>query len=314
MVSTSVLVALGGNALQRHDQDQSAESQLANARIAGEQVCKLLQLGYRLVLTHGNGPQVGDVLLKNELAKNIASPMPLDVCGAETQGMLGYILQQSIGNELRSIHSDTQPITLITQTLVDTNDVAFHNPSKRIGPFYSKAEAGGLSKERGWAMAEDNGRGFRRVVPSPTPIEVIEWRTIRNLLSRGVLVIQSGGGGIPVVREKNGELRGVEAVIDKDLSAALLASHLKVDVLLILTDVEKVLLNYRKENETPIDAMTLAESKRYMEEGQFATGSMEPKIQAAMNFVSSGGKRAIIASLDSAVLAMQGRAGTVITR
>jgi carbamate kinase len=311
--STSVLVALGGNALLRHDQKQSSEIQLTNARIAASQVRKLLDLGYRLVVTHGNGPQVGDVLLKNELAKDVSPTMPLDVCGAETQGMLGYILQQSISNELRTYHSNIQPITLITQTLVDKNDIAFQNPSKPIGPFYSKVEAERLRRERNWIMLEDNGRGFRRVVPSPIPIEIVEWHVVRNLLNMGVLVIQSGGGGIPVIREENGDLRGVEAVIDKDLSAALLASKLNVETLLILTDVERVLINYLKSDEAPIDNMTISQSKKYMEEGQFGSGSMGPKIQAAMNFVTSGGKRAIIASLDSAVPAMRGHAGTVIT-
>jgi carbamate kinase len=310
----SILVALGGNALIKSGQIGTAKQQQENAENASKEIVILLKAGYRLLVTHGNGPQVGDILLKNEAAKDKLPPMPLDVCGAESQGMLGYILQQSLDNEAKKAGLKIATASIISQTIVDRNDTAFDKPSKPVGPYYSKKEALQLKKSKAWKMIFENGRGYRRVVPSPEPIEIVEMPVIRSLFDAGVLTIQSGGGGIPVIKEARGNLVGIEAVIDKDLSAALLASTLKLDLLMILTDVEKVALHFGKPDQKDLDFMNLEQCGTFMKAGEFASGSMQPKIQASMNFVRSGGKEVIITSLEKAIEALNGKTGTRITK
>ncbi len=307
-----ILVALGGNALITHGESGIIEQE-ENAKAAVKHLVKLLEEGNKLVITHGNGPQVGDILLRNEIAKDTVPAMPLDVCGAESQGMIGYVLQQSLYNELRRKGKNTPVATILTQSIVDKADPAFKKPTKPIGPFYTKIESSKLSRKKGWKMINDSGRGYRRVVPSPRPIAIPEFPIIKELFDRNYIIIQSGGGGIPVVRKQNGTLIGVEAVVDKDLCASLLASLLKTDVLLILTDVDKVRLNYGRPDQRSLDRMTADECKKYLAEGQFPAGSMGPKIEAAMNFVKSGKeKTAIITSLELAETALKGETGTRI--
>jgi carbamate kinase len=312
-VKKKVLVALGGNAILRHKEKGTAEEQFENVRRTCETLADLVREGYRIAITHGNGPQVGDILLKNEMAKNSLPPMPLDVCGAESQGMIGYMLQQSLQNEFRRLKLDLCVATVITQTLVDQKDPAFQNPTKPIGPFYTAMEASKLRQKKNWTNINDSGRGYRRVVPSPDPKFVVESFAVKQLFSEGVLVIACGGGGIPVVlRGEDGTFEGVEAVIDKDYTAATLATCIGAEVLLILTDVDRVFLNYGKPDQKGIARMTLEEAKSYLAEGHFAPGSMRPKIESAIKFVESGGEKTIITSIEKAKEALEGKAGTVV--
>ncbi len=309
-----VLVSLGGNAILKHGQKGTAEEQAVNVQNTAKHLAALLRRGERIAITHGNGPQVGNILLQNEIAKETLPPMPLDICGAESQGMMGYMLQRALRSELESGGPDVQVATIVSQTLVDARDPAFKNPTKPVGPFYTEKEAQQLRESKGWHIISDSGRGYRRVVPSPTPLDILEKETIIRLFETGTVVISVGGGGVPVIREKNGKLRGVEAVLDKDRTAALLARILGVETLLILTDVEKVFINYRKPDQRALDRMTVQECRKYLAAGQFPSGSMGPKIESAVNFLSdSTGKRVGIASLEMAEDAMKGRAGTTIT-
>lgn len=311
-IPRKILVALGGNALIKRGQEGTAAQQVSNAREAAKVIITLLEVKNRLLITHGNGPQVGDILLKNELAKSNAPPMPLDVCGAESQGMLGYILQQALDNEARRRRLKVSIVSIVSQTIVNLRDPAFKNPSKPVGPFYAKEEALQLEKERSWKMTLQDDRGYRRLVPSPKPIASVEEPMIRTLFNEGFVVIQSGGGGVPVIKKPGGGLVGVEAVIDKDLTAAVIASDLKMDLLLMLTDVEKVALNFGKPDQVNLDRLNVRDCMKYVRQGQFANGSMGPKIKAAVNFLESGGTEAIITSLDTAVEALQGKTGTKI--
>jgi carbamate kinase len=308
-----VLVALGGNAILQRRETGTARQQFANIRHTSRQLVELFLHGTKMTITHGNGPQVGDILLKNELARNVLPPMPLDVCGAESQGMIGYMLQQSLDNELRRAGKEIPMVTILTQTIVDRDDPAFGKPTKPVGPSYSEAEAKILKKERGWILVNDNNKGYRRVVPSPVPKSIVEWKVIQKMFDEGYLIIHSGGGGVPVVKSEDGSIAGVEAVIDKDLTASLIGTLLKVDVLLILTDVERIALNYGKQDQQYLDSLGVGEAKNYLAKGQFPPGSMGPKVQAAINFVDAGGQKAIITSLDSAKQALEGKAGTVIS-
>jgi carbamate kinase len=252
--------------------------------------------------------------LKNEMAKNILPPMPLDVCGAESQGMIGYMLQQSLDNELRLLKVDRKVATILTQTLVDPTDKAFINPVKPIGPFYTALEATRLKDERGWTLVNDAGRGYRRVVPSPVPVEIIEGGMIRTLYDEGFLVVASGGGGVPVIREGDaGTIRGVEAVIDKDRSAAVLARMIGAEILLILTDVDNVYLNFERPDQKTLTRVSLDEAKTYLAAGHFPKGSMLPKIESAIHFLQTGGKVALVTSPSLAADALAGKAGTIIT-
>ena len=309
-----VLVSLGGNAILKHGQKGTAEEQAVNVQNTAKHLAALLRRGERIAITHGNGPQVGNILLQNEIAKETLPPMPLDICGAESQGMMGYMLQRALRSELESGGPDVQVATIVSQTLVDARDPAFKNPTKPVGPFYTEKEAQQLRESKGWHIISDSGRGYRRVVPSPTPLDILEKETIIRLFETGTVVISVGGGGVPVIREKNGKLRGVEAVLDKDRTAALLARILGVETLLILTDVEKVFINYRKPDQRALDRMTVQECRKYLAAGQFPSGSMGPKIESAVNFLSdSTGKRVGIASLEMAEEALNRRAGTTIT-
>jgi carbamate kinase len=310
-----VLVSLGGNAILQHGQKGTIEQQATNIQNTVKHLARLIRRGDKIAITHGNGPQVGNILLQNEIAKDTLPSMPLDVCGAESQGMIGYMLQRAMRTELDLGGPNLPVTTIVSQTLVDVKDPAFKNPTKPVGPFYTQAEAAELERLKRWKMINDSGRGYRRVVPSPTPLDILERETIIKLYEAGTIVISGGGGGVPVIREKDGLLRGVEAVLDKDRTAALLAKIIGVETLLILTDVEKVAINYGKPNQTSLDRMTIPDCRKYLSEGQFPSGSMGPKIESAVSFLSNGlGKRAIIASLERAEEALQGRAGTTITK
>ncbi len=312
MTGKAVVVALGGNAILRHRETGTAEEQFANVRKASRHIAEIAGEGYAVVITHGNGPQVGDILLRNEIAKDTLPPMPLDVCGAETQGMIGYLLQQSMQEALGEAGLDCPVATVLTRTLVDGDDPAFGNPEKPIGPFYTAMQARRLQEEQGWRMVQIPGQGYRRVVPSPRPVALVEEQAIFRLFSAGTVVIAAGGGGIPVVADSGGPLRGVEAVVDKDYTAALLARLVGAGDLLILTDVERVALNYGRPDQRDIDEMTVLEAREHLAAGQFPPGTMGPKIEAAVRFLDTGGGRVTIASLEQASRALAGLAGTRI--
>jgi carbamate kinase len=308
-----VLVALGGNAILRHRETGTAEEQLHNIRNISRILAEMVAEGYHVAITHGNGPQVGDIVLKNEIAKATLPPMPLDVCGAESQGMIGYMLQQSLHNELLLAGIDRRVATFLTQTVVDEQDPAFNNPRKPIGPFYTAMEAKKLREKEGWVLANDAGHGYRRVVPSPEPVEIVEGEMIRSLFDEGYLVIAAGGGGIPVAkRGKDGSLAGIEAVIDKDHTAAMLARVLTVEILLVLTDVDNAFLNYGRQDEEALGRITAGAARRYLDEGHFGEGNMGPKIESALRFLADGGKSAVITSPSHALEALSGNAGTTI--
>jgi len=307
----TLVVALGGNAIQQSGEKGSAGTQFANIGRAMASVAELADRGYRVVLTHGNGPQVGTILLQQAAAEATEGipAMPMDVAGAMSQGQLGYMMQQCLQNELRKRGRPWPVATVVTQMIVDPNDPAFSNPTKPIGPFYTQEKAAEL-RAKGYTVIEDSGRGYRRVVPSPQPAAVDEIYAIRTLVNSGALVICAGGGGVPVVRDSDGLLHGVEAVIDKDMGASLIAQRLDADRLLILTDVERVAINYQKPNQRALECVSVAEMKGYISEGHFAAGSMGPKVQAAVSFVEAGGKEAIITHLHSALAALEGGSGT----
>jgi carbamate kinase len=310
-----VVVALGGNAILQPGQRGTFEEQMKNVHVTCEQLTHMVESGkYKVVVTHGNGPQVGNILLQNEVGKDVAAPMPLYVCGAESQGLIGYMIQQTLTNLLaKKGRGDIPVATIVTQVVVDAKDEAFTHPTKPVGPFYSAEEAQRLKTEKGYDVREDAGRGWRRVVPSPDPVEIVEKEAIRQLVAARSIVIASGGGGIPVLRE-NGQLRGVDAVIDKDLAGERLAVDVGASILVILTDISQVKLHYKTPQEKGLTHITVAEAKTYHAEGHFAKGSMEPKVRAAIRFIESGGERAIITSLDKATDALDGKAGTTITR
>jgi carbamate kinase len=308
----TVLVALGGNAILKYNDEGTAEEQMKNVRTSCRILAQLIEKDYHIAITHGNGPQVGDILLRNEMAKGVLPPMPLDICGAESQGMLGYMLQQCLLNELRQLDRERPVMTILTQTLVDRDDPAFGRPSKPIGPFYSADEAAKLREEKGWTVEESPGKGFRRSVPSPRPISILEGRSIKDLFENGYVVIACGGGGIPVI-DRDGEIEGVEAVVDKDRSASALANLIGVCYLLILTDVDAVYLDYGKSEQRAIRQMTAHQANEWMAQGQFHEGSMGPKVESAIEFLRNGGKKAIITSMEKAVDALVGAAGTTIT-
>jgi carbamate kinase len=308
----TVLVALGGNAILKYKEEGTAEEQMKNVRNACQTLARLIKEDYHIAITHGNGPQVGDILLRNELAKEVLPPMPLDFCGAESQGMIGYMLQQCLMNELRELGAERPVMTILTQTLVEGNDPAFDRPSKPIGPFYTAKEAKKFREEKGWTVAEVTGRGYRRVVPSPRPISIVEGRSIKDLFQNGYVVIACGGGGIPVI-DLDGQIVGVEAVVDKDHSAAVLANLIGACSMLILTDVDAAYLDYGRPEQREISTMTISQARKWMDKGHFSAGSMGPKVESAIEFVMNGGKRAIIASMEKAADALKGNAGTTIT-
>lgn len=311
-----VLVALGGNAILRHREKGTADEQFGHVRETCTHLVEIMSEGHTIAITHGNGPQVGDILLSGDIAKDTLPPMPLDVAGAESQGMIGYMFQRGLYAAMRAAapaHNLVRPVaTIVSQVLVDANDPAFGNPTKFIGPYYTAMQAAQLRDEKGWVIVADSHKGYRRVVPSPEPIDIIERDAITALFSDGVIVIACGGGGVPVVADQDGGIVGVEAVIDKDHTAALLAKVLEADVLLILTDVERVSIDYGKPRERALDDLTVGDAETLLDQGQFPAGSMGPKVESAVRFIRAGGKRAIITSLEKATMAIDGGAGTTI--
>lgn len=318
MAQQTIVIALGGNSLIRGNEQGTVDQQYANLRQTSEQMLDLLSGENRIVFTHGNGPQVGNLLLCTEAARDIVPPLPLDVCDAATQGLMGYMMQQIIANTLRKAGLKHNITTVLTQVLVEEDDPAFKHPSKPIGPFYDFNEAQKLRRERGWEMIEDANRGYRRVVPSPMPVNIQQTRIIQNMLDSGEIVIAVGGGGIPVVRKNDGDLQGVEAVIDKDLASARLAIDIRADTLLILTAVEKVYSNFGRPSQKALDNLSLDEAKTLLEEAHLGKGSMEPKIRAAIQFLQEcnheAQRKVVITLPGTATAAMQGKTGTRITR
>jgi carbamate kinase len=314
-VKTAV-VAIGGNAILRSKERGTKEELYANLRTACSYLAQLIREGYDIVFTHGNGPQVGNIMVQNELMREDIPPMPLDVCVAESEGEIGYLLQQALTNELAELGLSKTAVSLITQVLVDKNDPAFKNPTKPIGHYYTKKEAKRLMAKNGWQMAEDVARGgWRRIVPSPKPMKILEKNAIAKLVfsgeDSGIVVIVSGGGGIPVIRTEKG-YQGVEAVIDKDLAASVLASDIKERLLIMLTDVPKVALNFGTEHQEDLNKVTLEQIKDYLAQGHFAPGSMGPKIEAAISFLERGGKRVVITTPRNLLRAIREEKGTHI--
>ena len=308
-----IVIALGGNALQSKDSAPTAEAQLEVVKKTCDYIAQISERGYEMAVVHGNGPQVGRIVLASETAKDVVPPMPFDVCGAMSQGYIGYHIQQALKYALAARNRNYPVVALTTQMIVDGNDPAFQNPTKPIGAFYTEEEARTLEREKGYAMCEDAGRGWRRVVASPLPRKIVEIEAVRLLWDHAI-VITCGGGGVPVVEHPDGTLEGVAAVIDKDFAAELLAEEVNADALLILTEVEKVAIHFGKPNQQDLGHLSLAEAARYVEEGQFGVGSMLPKVQAAMKFVRANpGRKAIITSLDKCLDALDGKTGTVIT-
>lgn len=308
----TVVVALGGNAITRENQEGNIYEQFANTRQSLEGVLELIELGHRVLITHGNGPQIGNELIRVEEAVKLVPTLPLGVLVGDTQGGMGYMIEQCLQNVLHDRGIEREVTCIITQVEVDRADPSFKNPSKFVGPFYIREKAEELQRERGWAIKEDKGRGYRRVVPSPLPQEVVERNIIRMLLDYGVVVIAAGGGGIPVYRDSTGWLEGLDAVIDKDLASALLGNQVGAEELMILTGVDRVAVNYGKPDQRFLDTMTIAEAEAYLAEGQFPAGSMGPKIKAAINFLRGGGRRVVISSIEKSAQAVYGKAGTVL--
>ena len=310
---SKLVIALGGNALQTKNSAPTAEAQLEVVKKTCEYIADLSASGYEVAIVHGNGPQVGRIVLASETAKDVVPPMPFDVCGAMSQGYIGYHIQQALRYALASRNLNIPVVTLVTQMVVEPTDPAFRNPTKPIGAFYTKEEAEELAATKGYDMKEDAGRGWRRVVASPLPRKIVEIGEVKKLWN-DTIVITCGGGGIPVVEKPDGTFEGVAAVIDKDFAAELLAEKVEADVLMILTEVEKVAINWGKPNQENLSHLSLADGARYVEEGHFAPGSMLPKVEAAMKFVRHNpGKKAIITSLDKAIEALEGKTGTVVT-
>lgn len=306
-----VVVAIGGNAIIQAGQRGTMEEQFDNIIQSCDPIIDLIEEGYSVVLTHGNGPQVGNSLLRVEASSNILPNMSLDICGAETQGSLGYMIQQSLYNRMSVRGINKSIATVVTQVVVNKEDEAFENPTKPIGPFYSVKRVKEITKERDVTIIEDSGRGYRRVVASPKPLEIIEKDVVKTLVEKDFLVITVGGGGIPVIREGN-ELKGIEAVIDKDRASALIAEEINADYLILLTGVPQVAINFGKENQELLSKMTIREAEKYLLEGQFPPGSMGPKIQSSIDFVKNSGGEAIITSIDKLQEALKGETGTRI--
>ncbi len=307
----TILIAVGGNSLIRAGEKGTIAEQLANARRTAAEIVALCGAGHRVVLTHGNGPQVGAALLRTERGATEVPGQPLDVCGACTQGEIGYLLEQSLETELKLAGLHVRVASIVTQSLVSANDPAMQHPEKPVGPFYSQVEAERRQRQLGWNIVEDASRGYRRVVPSPDPIEIVELEVIRDLVERNVLVIACGGGGIPVIW-RNGALEGVEAVIDKDRASALLAAQLGVDLFVISTDTDFVYLDYKRPNQRALSNVCAEELRRYQGEGHFPPGNMGPKIESVLRFLQNGGREAIVTSCDHLREAVGGSGGTHI--
>ncbi len=311
------VIAIGGNSLIKDSKHQSVEDQYEAAKETCKHIADMIEAGYEVVIGHGNGPQVGFILRRSEIAAKVEGmhEIPLDVCGADSQGAIGYALQQNLQNELCRRGINKPVATVVTQVLVDRNDQAFKNPTKPIGGFMDETEAKRRQAEMGWTVVEDAGRGWRRVVASPLPKEIVEIDAIKALIAAGVIVISTGGGGIPVVRNEAGDLQGVAAVIDKDFGSSLLATNVGAELFVISTAVEKAALNFGKPDQKWLDQMTLDEAKKYLAEGtHFAKGSMAPKVQAIIRFLEGGGQQALITNPENIGRALKGETGTMVVR
>ena len=308
----TAVIALGGNAITREFEEGNIHQQFANTRRSLVGVVELIKKGYHLAITHGNGPQVGNALIRVEETRHLVPPIPLGVLVADLEGGMGYMIAQSLQNKLRLHNINREVATIVAQVVVNRNDPSILNPTKFVGPFYKKEEVEKLKKERHWIIKYDEGRGYRRVVPSPIPLEIVEKKVIKQLVESGVIVITIGGGGAPVYIEDDGTYEGIDGVIDKDRAAAILARDIQAQELYILTAVDKVSLNYRKPNQIDLDQMTVAEAKEYFQQGHFPKGSMGPKIESAINFVENGGEVCIITSIKSLPDALAGKSGTRI--
>lgn len=306
------LIAFGGNALLPETQRGLQEEQMRNARTAAQLMVHIVKKGYELIIVHGNGPQVGNILIQQEEAAARIPPFTLETCDAMTEGSMGYMLEQAIVNELRRNSLDKDVATLITQVVVDPADPAFQHPTKPVGPFYTKVRAQALAKEKKWTMVEDAGRGYRKVVASPKPIDIVPKWVIRDLIRDGKVVIAAGGGGIPVVLNSRGLFQGVEAVIDKDYAASLLAREVGVDLFIILTGIDRVFINFGKPDQKECPVLTVDEAERHLKQGQFPPGSMGPKIRAAIEYIRSGGREVLITSAAQLKAALLNRSGTKI--
>ncbi len=306
------IVAVGGNALIKDKNHQSLPDQFEAAKDTMAHIAEMILDGWDVVITHGNGPQVGFNLRRSELAAHELFEVPLDYCGADSQGSIGYMFVQALHNEFRNRGINKQSVALVTQTIVNRDDPAFQNPTKPIGSFMEAAMAKEKAEQEGWTVVEDAGRGWRRVVPSPIPQTIIEADSIQSLIKQGFVVVAVGGGGIPVIELENGDITGVEAVIDKDFGAAILAGSVEADLFLISTAVEKVAINFNTPEEKWLDEMTVAEARQYIKEGHFAKGSMLPKIEAILKYMDEGGKRALITNPENIKNALEGKTGTWI--
>lgn len=313
MSKKTAVVALGGNAITKKEEEDTIARQFANTRESLNGIVHLIQDGYNLAITHGNGPQVGNAILRVELARDKVPVLPLGVCVADTEGSMGYMIEQSLQNRLKKEKINRDVVTIVTQVVVDKDDPSIKEPTKFIGQFYPRKEAKKLAKDRGWVVKEDRGKMWRRVVPSPKPLEIVGKKTIKSLVENGVIVIAAGGGGIPVYVMENGDLEGVDAVIDKDRASAILARDIEAELLLILTEVDKVALNYGTLLQVNLDTLTVDEAKKYQKENHFPPGSMGPKIEAAIAFLEAGGREVIITSIPKAYEAVEKKtAGTRI--
>ncbi|HAR35778.1 MAG TPA: carbamate kinase [Acidobacteria bacterium] len=312
MKTRIALIAFGGNAILPEDQKGLQEEQMRNSQKAAELMVQIIKKGYELIVVHGNGPQVGNLLIQMEEAANKIPPFSLDVCDAMTEGSMGFMLEKAIVNELRKNSIDKDVATIITQVVVDREDPAFQKPTKPVGPFYPKFRAQQLARQKKWTMVEDAGRGYRKVVPSPRPIDVVPKWIIRDLVLSGRVVIAAGGGGIPVILNNRGLYEGVEAVIDKDYAASLLAREVGADLFIILTGIPRVYYNFGKPDQKPLPVITVAEARKYLEEGQFPPGSMGPKIRAAVEYIEAGGREVLITSANHLKAALLNRSGTRI--
>ncbi len=309
-----IIVAIGGNAIHPAGIKGTSEEQVAIAGDTAKALLPLLELDNELIITHGNGPGVGKVLMRQALAREKVAPMSLDICVANTQGVTAYLLVQAFENALREIGNPRHVVGLVSQVEVDPDDPSFSNPTKPVGYFYTEEEANNLAETLGWTMREDSGRGWRMVVASPKPKHVCDISLVEVLATRGTVVIAGGGGGVPVVRDERGVRRGVEAVIDKDLTTAHIANILKIEEIVILTAVSRVAINFGKPDQQELDTVSVSQARKYLEEGHFPDGSMGPKIEAAIKFIDGGGKRAIIGHLNEALPAIRGETGTHIVR
>ncbi len=306
------VVAFGGNALLRPEDRGTQEEQIARAKQAARWLAEIVRHGYRLIVVHGNGPQVGNILVQAEEASTKIPPQSLDVCVAQTEGSIGFMLQQAIRNRLESIGLGGEVATILTEVEVDVNDVAFKRPTKPIGPFFTRYRAEALERDLGWTMREDAGRGWRHVVPSPRPLRILNIKTVERMLDSASVVVAAGGGGIPVVKGRDGQWRGIEAVIDKDFASALVATELKADVFIILTGVPKVAIDFGKPTEKFLERITVAEAEKHLADGQFPAGSMGPKIESALQFVRATKRQVLITDVDVLREALEGKDGTVI--